>query len=118
MQSRWQMRLMPRRAVIILTTKVTEAFVATIRRRRLRSRLAYAKRRMCNVAPDWRPMSEFDPDEPARVHDRLNDQVIEWDPQRHGRDWHQAGHCDFGNGIIEWDGLLLDGWMERRSRLT
>ncbi len=61
--------------------------------------------------PDWRPMSEFDPTQPARVHDRLNDQVIEWDPETHGRDWDLGGHRDFGGGVVEWDGLLLDGWL-------
>jgi hypothetical protein len=45
------------------------------------------------------------------VHDRLNDQVIAWKPERHGRDY-RAGHRDFGGGVIEWDGLLLDGWKE------
>ena len=63
---------------------------------------------------DWRPISEFHPDKPGQlVHDQLNDRVIEWDRERHGRDWRQDGHRDFGNGIIEWDGLLLDGWMQR-----
>ena len=40
---------------------------------------------------DWRPMSEFDPDKPALVHDRLNDQVINWLPEQNGKDWHLAG---------------------------
>jgi hypothetical protein len=62
---------------------------------------------------DWRPMAVFDPDKPALVHDRLNDQVIAWKPERHGRDY-RAGHRDFGGGVIEWDGLLLDGWKEAR----
>lgn len=61
----------------------------------------------------WRPMSEFDPSKPALVHDQLSDQVIEWEPERHGRDWHQGGHVDRQDGVIEWDGLRLDGWMER-----
>lgn len=64
----------------------------------------------------WRPMSEFDPDKPAHVHDRLNDQAFIWNPERHGRDWRRHGHHDFGDGVIEWDGLLLDGWKPRRSR--
>jgi hypothetical protein len=24
--------------------------------------------------------------------------------------WYRAGHHDFGDGVVEWDGLLLDGW--------
>ena len=65
-------------------------------------------------------MSEFDPDKPGMlVHDQLNDQVIEWQPERHGRDWHQHGHHDWGSGQVEWDELLLDGggtMMPRRER--
>jgi hypothetical protein len=30
-----------------------------------------------------RPMSEFDPSKPALVHDRLNDEMFEWMPDRH-----------------------------------
>jgi hypothetical protein len=26
----------------------------------------------------WRPMAEFDPSEPAIVHDKLNDKTIDW----------------------------------------
>src|SRR4029453_9900643 len=61
------------------------------------------------LMPDWRPMTEFDPSKPALVHDKLNDQVIDWEPERHGKDY-KDGHCDFGNGVIEWDGLPLDRW--------
>ena len=40
--------------------------------------------------------------------DGLNDQIIEWSPQwasmyrEHSSKWNE--------GIIAWDGLLLDGW--------
>jgi hypothetical protein len=39
----------------------------------------------------WRAMSEFDPLKPALVHDELNEKVIDWDPERHGKDYN-AGH--------------------------
>jgi hypothetical protein len=29
---------------------------------------------------NWRPMAAFDPDKPALVHDRLNDQVMPGSP--------------------------------------
>jgi hypothetical protein len=58
---------------------------------------------------DLRPMSEFDPSKPALVHDQLNDDTFEWMPERHCADYERyAG--PWGNGIINWDGLLLDGW--------
>ncbi len=53
-------------------------------------------------------MDTFDPDMPCRVHDGLNDQIIEWSPRwasmyrEHASKWNE--------GIIAWDGLLLDGW--------
>ena len=61
----------------------------------------------------WKPMAEFDPAVPALVHDKLNDQVIDRQPERHGRDFVQHGHRDFGDGVVEWDGLLLDGWKPK-----
>jgi len=57
----------------------------------------------------WLSMAEFDPSKLALVHDKLNDQMIDWEPERHGTDY-KAGHRDLGDGVIEWDGLLLDGW--------
>lgn len=53
------------------------------------------------------PMDTFDPDRPCQVHDGLNDQTIEWKPQwgsmyrEHGAKWDE--------GVVAWDGLLLDG---------
>lgn len=58
-----------------------------------------------------RPMSEFDPTRPALVHDQLNDQTFRWDSERHGRDWQRSEPTPWRSGVIEWDGLLLDGWM-------
>src|SRR4029450_9408033 len=68
-----------------------------------------ARKKPDESGPGWRPMSEFDPSKPALVHDRLNDQTIDWEPERHGTDY-KAGHRNFGDGVIEWDGLLLDRW--------
>jgi hypothetical protein len=55
------------------------------------------------------PMSTFNPEKPCRVHDGLNDQIIEWNPQ-----WAPL-YLDHGvkhdEGVIAWDGLLLDGWL-------
>jgi hypothetical protein len=54
------------------------------------------------------PMSTFDPDVACRVHDRLNEKVFDWKPEW-ADDYRQ--HADqFDDGVIEWDGLLLDGW--------
>jgi len=57
-----------------------------------------------------RPMNDFDPDKVAKVHDQNSDGWFVWDPATHGRDWHKGGFSNFGDGIVEWGDLLLDGW--------
>ena len=56
-------------------------------------------------------MSTFDPDKPAYLHDRLNEEVLEWRPEDAQR-WreHAVPHVE---GVITWDGLLIDGWRAR-----
>jgi hypothetical protein len=71
-----------------------------------------SKRR--RVVPDWRPMAEFDPSKPALVHDKLNDQVLDWQPERYQRHY-QAFAMPLAPGVIHWDDRLLDGWMERQA---
>ena len=58
---------------------------------------------------DWCPMAEFDPSKPALVHDKLNDKVIDWKPERYQRHY-EAFATPFDPGVVEWNGLLLDGW--------
>lgn len=54
-----------------------------------------------------RPMSEFDPSQPAILHDRLNDKIITWTGEL-ADDWRKyARHSE---GVVEWDGRLFDGW--------
>jgi hypothetical protein len=57
----------------------------------------------------WLPMAESDPSKPALVHDKLNDQTIDWKPGRYQRHY-EAFATPFDPGVVEWDGLLLDGW--------
>lgn len=63
---------------------------------------------------DWRPMSEFDAAKPAMVRDKLNDKVFEWQPERYQRHY-EAFATSFGPGVVEWNGLLLDGWKVKRD---
>jgi hypothetical protein len=66
---------------------------------------------------DWRPMSEFDPTKPALVHDQLNDKMFDWQPERYLEHYQQYATLDFDldKGLVEWDGLLLDGWKEHQD---
>jgi hypothetical protein len=62
----------------------------------------------------WRPIAEFDPSKPAIVHDKLNDKTIDWRPERY-LDHYRANSTPFDPGVIEWDGLLLDGWKDHNA---
>lgn len=53
-------------------------------------------------------MSSFDPQRRCRVHDRLNEKVFTWEPR-----WaplYRKEARDHEPGVINWDGLQLDGW--------
>jgi len=56
--------------------------------------------------PNPHPIVTFDPTRPTDVHDQLNDKIIRWKPE-----WAQTWRDprDQAPGVIEWDGLLLDG---------
>jgi hypothetical protein len=53
-------------------------------------------------------MSEFDPSEPAILHDLRTDTIVTWTGE-HRDDYaiHAKAHSD---GAVEWNGMLLDGW--------
>jgi hypothetical protein len=52
----------------------------------------------------WRPMSEFDPSKPALVHDQLNDETFEWQPERWEANFRQYAE-QWRPGVVNWDGL-------------
>ena len=56
------------------------------------------------------PMRTFNPDVPCQVHDGLNDETFDWKPEwaAHYREY----AFDHTEGVVNWDGLLLDGWIE------
>jgi hypothetical protein len=62
---------------------------------------------------DLHPMSTFDPRRPCKVHDRLNDRTFDWKPEWVGnyREYAEP-HNPNDPRVMNWDGLLLDGWME------
>jgi hypothetical protein len=57
-----------------------------------------------------RPMSEFDPLEPALLHDRLKDQIIPWTGEE-GEVFRRFARFQ-PDGTVSWDGFMLDGWDE------
>ena len=61
-----------------------------------------------------RPMSEFDPSEPATLHDRRNDRMIAWSP---AFEWEFKRHArQHEPGVVVFEGLLLDGWKQVEDR--
>jgi hypothetical protein len=58
--------------------------------------------------PGFRSMRTFDPSHPAMVHDELNQQTFEWQPEWQSS-YEQYGELD-GRAVSNWDGLLLNGW--------
>jgi hypothetical protein len=54
------------------------------------------------------PMRTFDPEAACRVHDKLNEQVLIWKPEW-ADDYRQHAR-EHDDGVINWNGLLLDGW--------
>jgi hypothetical protein len=57
------------------------------------------------------PMSTFDPTLPVMVHDQRNDSTIEWKPEW-ADDYRKHATGGVGPGVVSWDGMLLDGWIE------
>ena len=64
-----------------------------------------------------RPVAEFDPTKPARVHDEVNDSWFDWDAERHLENFRQNA-LPQPDDIIACDGLLLDGWEPLPLALT
>ncbi|SEP26567.1 hypothetical protein SAMN02990966_04697 [Rhodospirillales bacterium URHD0017] len=61
------------------------------------------------VSTLFRPMSEFDPSEPALVHDLRRDRLLPWSPSFQRS--YQRTARELAPGVVDYDGLLLDGWM-------
>ena len=63
--------------------------------------------------PDPRPMPTFDPSRPALVRDPTNEAVWEWPAGVTPSQWQQGAtrHWIGGKLVINWHGLLLEGWQ-------
>lgn len=63
--------------------------------------------------PAPRPMSTFDPFKPALVSDPTNEAVWEWPAGVSAEQWVQGSsrHMLGGIEVVNWHGLLFDGWQ-------
>jgi hypothetical protein len=55
-------------------------------------------------------MKAFDPSQPAMLHDRVNDQLVEWLPDDGEAAWRKHA-SEAEPGVISFDGRLFDGWQ-------
>ena len=53
-------------------------------------------------------MKDFNPSEPAILHDVLNDKIVTWDWQ-HADEWRNNAVYD-QDGRAAFDGIVFDGW--------
>jgi hypothetical protein len=58
--------------------------------------------------PNLRPMKDFNPAEPAILHDAVNNCIVTWD-------WERADHFRKNavydaEGRVAWQGYIFDGW--------
>ncbi len=62
------------------------------------------------VAPPkgLRPMADFDPDQPAVLHDCRSGRMLPWTGEQ-GADFKARARAQ-AHGLVAFDGLLLDGW--------
>lgn len=61
-----------------------------------------------------RPMSEFDPAQRCWIHEQLNEKTFEWQPVWE-LDYRRKAYLHAPE-VINWDGLLLDGWWPWSAR--
>lgn len=59
---------------------------------------------------DPRPMATFNPAQPARLHEQLNDSLYLW-PGAPPEQWaERARWHDGAETVVNFDGLLFDAW--------
>ena len=53
-------------------------------------------------------MKSFDPALPAMLHDRVNDQLVEWSPDSEAA--YRKSATELEPGVISFEGRTFDGW--------
>ena len=54
------------------------------------------------------PMADFDPAEPAILHDRRTDSIITWTGDEAAN--YRMSAVVKRDGAVEWNGYVFDGW--------
>lgn len=58
--------------------------------------------------PGLRPMSEFDPSQPAILHDRASDTIVAWTGEEAAAFRQLAVRSE--DGTVRWREAIFDGW--------
>jgi hypothetical protein len=58
--------------------------------------------------PTLHPMTDFDPSEPAILHDRISDTIIAWSGEEAAA--FRRSCVRRPDGTLAWDGYEFDGW--------
>jgi hypothetical protein len=58
--------------------------------------------------PTLHPMTDFDPSEPAILHDRISDTIIAWSVEE--ADAFRRSCVQREDGALAWNGYEFDGW--------
>jgi len=58
--------------------------------------------------PTLHPMRDFDPSQPAILHDRLTDRIETWTGE-HAADFRERSVFK-EDGTVKWDRFIFDGW--------
>ena len=58
--------------------------------------------------PTLHPMKDFDPSEPAILHDRISDAIIAWSGEE--ADAFRRSCVEREDGTLAWNGYEFDGW--------
>jgi hypothetical protein len=53
-------------------------------------------------------MKDFDPSEPAILHDRLSDAIVTWSGDE--ADVFRRSRVEQPDGTVMWNGYVFDGW--------
>lgn len=61
-----------------------------------------------NKPSSLHPMTDFDPAEPAILHDRATDSIITWTAEQ-AEEYRRASRPR-GDGSVGWKGYVFDGW--------
>jgi hypothetical protein len=72
--------------------------------------LRQREKKTFSVHPEMKPMTTFDPAQPAILHDRFTDKIETWTGE--DADDYRENALVEADGTVEWRGFVFDGWSD------